>query len=132
MGDAAFCNDIAQERVDKAKRLLQKIGSLEDPQVALKLQLHTTIFGKVVFASKTTPAGHTGSVLSLFDDAQKDCLEAILCGPLFYQQWRQASRGLTLGGLGPWQALKHAPAAYLTSRTSSGRQVVPEIPSRTP
>ena len=45
-----FCNQHTQERVDKVIKILEALGELPDPQVALTLLRHCAFFGKLVYS----------------------------------------------------------------------------------
>ena len=49
IGSDSFCNEHTQARVEKVKEILNALGQLLDPQVALTLLRHRTSFGKLVF-----------------------------------------------------------------------------------
>lgn len=49
IGTADHCNAHTQERVDKAAKVLEALGELPDPQVALLLLRHCASFGKLVY-----------------------------------------------------------------------------------
>ena len=50
IGTDTFCNQHTQMRVEKAMVLLEALGELPDPQVALLLLRHCASFGKLVFS----------------------------------------------------------------------------------
>ena len=78
VGSRDFCNQHTQERVDKACKVLDAIGELPDPQVALLLLRHCCSFGKLVYSLRLTPHDAHDAALHNFDQAVRDCFEHFL------------------------------------------------------
>ena len=79
IGSAAFCHAHTTKRVAKACKLLQALGELPDPSVALRLLRHCASFGKLVFSTRVVPHSCHTTALRSFDDSVRDCLESFLC-----------------------------------------------------
>jgi len=118
VGSPEFCNAHTQERVNKATHLLQALGELPDPQVALQLLRSCAAFCKMVFSVRAVaPSYHTAAVAS-FDDQVRACFEGFSCLHPDDRQWAQATLSTDRGGLGLRSLAKHSHAAFLASRTS--------------
>ena len=75
VGTREFCNDHTQSRVTKACRVLEALGDLPDPQVALQLVRHCAAFSKMVFSIRAVPSAFHGDALRCFDDHVRKCFE---------------------------------------------------------
>ena len=69
IGSADFSNQHTQQRVDKASKLLQAIGALPDPQIALLLLRYCASFSKLVYSTRVVPHTHHAEALGNFDVA---------------------------------------------------------------
>ncbi len=118
IGDSAYCNSHTQKRVDKAAAVLQALGELPDPQVALLLLRHCASFGKLVFSLRVVPHRAHQAALHNFDAAVHACLESFLCTSLDESEWSLATLSTKLGGLGLRSAAQHSPAAFYASRAA--------------
>ena len=115
IGSTSFMERHASQRVASAQQLLEAIGSLEDPQVALRLLRACGSFARLLHTMRCCPPSGQPQALAHFDTLVQQCFSAftgIHCSP---GQWAQAARGLGLAGLGLRSTLAHAPAAYLAS-----------------
>eukprot|EP00660_Eupelagonema_oceanica_P019686 gene19686-biopygen5325 len=117
VGARDFSAQHSAHRVAEATHLLERIGDLPDPQVALLLLRHCSSFGKIVFSARVTPYDCHGGALADFDNAVRRCFERF--SGLFPpdRNWQLATLATRLGGLGLRSAARHAPAAYLSSRS---------------
>ena len=122
IGDPAFCRERTAKRVANACKLLEALGELPDPAVALLLLRHCVFWGKIVFSARVVPHTLHASALAEFDAAVRDCLESFLCASLKAQDWSLATLSTKSSGLGLREVSKHCPAAFLAS--SSGSQVL--------
>ena len=118
IGTPEFCNKHTQERVDKATKLLEELGDLPDPQVALLLLRYCASFGKLVFSARVVPHQHHASALQNFDQEVHACLETFLATNFSQDERTLSTLSTKLGGLGLRSALRHSCAAFLASRTS--------------
>ena len=115
MGDATFCNQHTQDRVTKACKLLQAVGELPDPQVALRLLRHCAGFAKMVFSTRVVPPNKHHDAAVSFDAAVRDCFERFSCLHPEADHWLQATLSTESGGLGLRSMASHAGAAFLAS-----------------
>jgi hypothetical protein len=118
IGSSAFCNQHTQMRVDKAVRLLEALGELPDPQVALQLLRRCAAFSKMVYSARVVPASYHADALQAFDASVRACFEQFTCLHPDEDQWTQATLTTDSGGLGLRSLAKHSNAAYLASRRS--------------
>ena len=118
IGSADFCNQHTQARVKEATPLLEALGELPDPQVALKLLRHCAGFCKMVFSIRAVPASFHAEALHAFDAQVRACFEQFTCLYPDDEQWMQATLPTASGGLGLRSIAKHSHAAFLASRRS--------------
>ena len=79
IGDADFCNDHTQARVNKALQVLKALGELPDPQVALRLLRSCAGFSTMVYSLRVVPSSFHASALSSFDTGVRTCFEQFTC-----------------------------------------------------
>ncbi|CAL1154289.1 unnamed protein product [Cladocopium goreaui] len=116
IGDSEYCTQATlSDKVQKAGKVLDALGELDNPQVSLQLLRHCASFTKLVHNMRTTPAGLHSAALAAFDGKARACLESIGCFPVPDRIWQQATLGVKHGGLGLRQCAVHATAAYLAS-----------------
>ena len=115
IGSATHCHAHTSKRVAKACQLLQALGELPDPSVALRLLRHCASFGKLVYSTRVVPHTCHATALRVFDDSVRDCLESFLCASFSHEDWSLASLSTKSGGLGLRQASSHCDAAFLAS-----------------
>ena len=118
IGTAEYCQSITSKRAAKVQDILNAIGDLPDPQVALTLLRSCASFGKMVFSARTTPFDVHQEQLLMFDTAVRRCFEQFSGLHPDDTQWLQATLATKVGGLGLRSLSKHSPAAYLASRSS--------------
>ena len=105
----------ATGRVEGARKLLEAIGALEDPQVALRLLRACAGYARLLHTMRCCPpAGHE-TALEQFDDLVQECFSSFTGLHVEASAWQQASRGLGQAGLGLRSTKVHAPGAYLAS-----------------
>ena len=129
VGSSSYCNQHTQDRVAKATRVLDALGEVPDPQVALRLLRSCAAFSKMVFSIRAVPASFHREALQSFDAAVRACFEQFTCLHPDEEQWTQAGLSTDVGGLGLRSLAKHSDAAFLASRTSClelCRQLDPE------
>ena len=107
-----------QDRVTKACKLLQAVGELPDPQVALRLLRHCAGFAKMVFSTRVVPPNKHHDAAVSFDAAVRDCFERFSCLHPEADHWLQATLSTESGGLGLRSMASHAGAAFLASRSA--------------
>jgi len=118
IGDAAHCRNHTTERINKACKLLQELGAVPDPAVALLLLRHCASFSKLVFSCRSMPHTVHATAIHEFDQSVRSCLESFLCANFSDSEWSLASLSTTLSGLGLRRASRHSCAAYLASSYS--------------
>ena len=118
VGDAEYCNKHTTERVHKATKLLQAIGELPDPQVALLLLRQCASFGKMVYSIRVVPSEDHREALQAFDAAVRACFESFTDLRPDDRQWEQATLSTKASGLGLRSLDRHSCAGYLSSRSS--------------
>ena len=119
VGSKEHCEAFLAAKAAKAKVLLDKLPSLKDPQVALRLLRLCGGHCKLVHSMRTTPPRLQSTSLSHFDNDVRSTFCSVTSLLPNNEQWSQACRGLKYAGLGLRSTLQHAPAAYLASVTAS-------------
>ena len=115
IGRPAFLEAHAASRVEAASKLLDAVGELPDPQVALRLLRASAGFARLVHTMRCCPpAGHS-QALGKFDQLVQTCFSTFSGLHLEPSQWEQATRGLSHAGLGLRSTRQHAAGAYLSS-----------------
>ena len=105
----------AASRVEAASKLLDAVGELPDPQVALRLLRASAGFARLVHTMRCCPpAGHS-QALGKFDQLVQTCFSTFSGLHLEPSQWEQATRGLSHAGLGLRSTRQHGAGAYLSS-----------------
>lgn len=115
VGSAPFVADSIRQRVTAAAALLDAIGGLDDPQVALRLLRHSASFCRVAYGMRCCPPTAQAAVLAEFDALVQRCFSAFTGMHLTDEQWQQAARSLKHAGLGLRSAQVHSSAAFLAS-----------------
>ena len=115
IGDPAYLQAHAAARVEATRMLLDAIGRLEDPQVALRLLRASAGFGRLMHTMRCCPPAGHAAALDTFDHLVQECFSSFTGLHLEPAQWQQATRGLGHAGLGLRLTREHAPAAYLAS-----------------
>ena len=112
------CNSHTQQRVDKATCVLQALGEVPDPQVALKLLRRCASFCKLLYSIRVVPSHFHAQALHGFDAQVRACFEQFTCLHPEGDHWTQATLPTSSGGLGLRSVAQHSNAAFLASRTS--------------
>ncbi|CAJ1343891.1 unnamed protein product [Effrenium voratum] len=115
VGTDAFCGQHTEQRCADAAPLLDKLGALDDPQVALQLLRHCAGFCKVAYSARAVPPHQHVPALERFDERVRHAFVNCTGVPLYEGAWRRATRGVLHGGLGLRSAARHAHAAYVAS-----------------
>ena len=116
IGSDEFCRQHTLKRVKKAEELLDALAGLENAQAALHLLRQCASYCKLGYSARVVPpSAHTEALLEM-DSAVRSCLEQVASASLTGDSWAQAQLKLNKGGLGLRSAVKHSPAAYLSSR----------------
>ena len=118
IGTAEYCNTHTQERVDKAAKVLDALGELPDPQVALLLLRHCASFGKLVYSTRVVPHRAHQRALQNFDTAVQASLESFLGCTFDADEWTLARLTTRLGGLGLRSTAQHSSAAFFASQAA--------------
>ena len=122
IGGPAHLQAHAATRVGGARKLLEAVGGLADPQVALRLLRASAGYARLVHAMRCCPPAGHAAALEVFDDLVLQSFSSLSGLHLEPEQWQQAGRGLAQAGLGLRSTRTHAPAAYLASVGSSSQQ----------
>ena len=117
IGSKEFREAHTLTRTRDAKRLLNAIGELPDPQVALKLLRTCGSFCRLVYSARNISPGVHRSALQSFDDAVRECFAEFSGLRPEEDSWTQASLPTTMAGLGLRSVLKHSCATFLASRS---------------
>ena len=113
IGDDAFARAHTADRAAKAGDLLDALGELEDPQVALRLLRSCAGFARLLHSMRCNPPSPQTMALDMFDGMIRRCFGDFTGLHLTTLQWKQASLGFAHAGLGLRSTSDHAPAAYL-------------------
>ena len=119
IGSQTYCAKVVTDRATKAKETLAAVAQLPDPQVGLRLLRNCAGYCKMVFAMRTVDPDAIRAPLAAFDRGVRDTFTELTGFSPTEEEWQQAQLGLGKAGLGLRSAEKHAPAAYLASRTST-------------
>ena len=119
VGDVAFVRAHTAERAAKAGDLLDSLGELEDPQVALRLLRACAGFARMLHSMRCNPVTAQTMALDMFDGMLRRSFGDFTGLHLTAAQWQQASLGLAHGGLGLRSTSQHAAAAFLASWAST-------------
>ena len=119
IGDDAFVQSHTEARAAKAQRLLDEVGQLADPQVALRLLRACAGFARMVHSMRCNPPHAQMGALAAFDGVVRSCFAEFTGIHATAEQWSQAARGFAQAGLGLRSCVTHAPGAYLASLGSS-------------
>jgi hypothetical protein len=85
VGDKDFCEAYAQEKVDKANKLLVQLAEFDDPQVAARLLRNCAGACKITHTMRLTPPHLQGKALARFDSSVREtCMS--FCGVATSQQ----------------------------------------------
>ena len=117
VGIAEYCQSLSKKRIDKIQSVLDAIGELPDPQVALALLRSCASYSKMFFSARTTPFDIHQEQLIAFDNSVRRCFEKFSGLHPDDTQWLQATLATSVGGLGLRSLNTHSSAAYLASRS---------------
>ena len=116
IGSQSFMNSTLNERIGKIEdTVLNKIPTLEDPQLQLSLTRSTHSYVKFVYSTRTCDTDSISPALNRFDEIQRTALEGIVGAALTPQAYTQGSLPVSKGGLGLRKATLHLYGAYLSS-----------------
>ena len=115
VGSDAFLDGHTSRRVESATALLDALGALADPQVALRLLRSSAGFCRMAYSMRCSPPTAQQTAFAGFDSLVHRCLSSFTGLHLTDEQWQQATRGLRHAGLGLRSVHSHAPAAFLAS-----------------
>ena len=120
IGSAEFCAQYIESKRKDALHLLSLLPQLCNPQVAVTILRSCASFCKLAHLARSTPPSPMSeSVFSQFDNDVLHCLELSSAIELTLPAAKQASLNLSHGGLGLHSLHRHAPAAYISSLTTS-------------
>ena len=119
VGDSGFVRNHTADRAAKAGDLLDALGELEDPQVALRLLRASAGFARMLHSMRCSPTAAQTVALDMFDGMVKCSFSDFTGLQLTALQWKQAALGLAHGDLDLRSTSDHAAAAFLTSWAST-------------
>ena len=117
IGNPEFCDTLTRKRAGKVKDVLDAIGNLQDPQVALTNLRQCASYGKLVYSARNTPFESHKDELLAFDKDVRKCFDELSGLHPDEREWLQATLATRLGGLGLKSCLAHGSACYLSSRS---------------
>ena len=115
IGPKSFCEALTRKRVEKTTPLLEALGDLMDPQIALLLMRSCASFGKIAFKLRTSPLDSHREALRDFGSALRGYFEAFTSLHPDQLEWTQAKLAIRKGGLGLRDAEIHSSAAFIAS-----------------
>ena len=115
VGSDAFLDGHTSRRLESATTLLDALGALADPQVALRLLRSSAGFCRMAYSMRCSPPTAQQNAFAGFDSLVHRCFSSFTGLHLTDEQWQQATRGLRHAGLGFRSVHSHAPAAFLAS-----------------
>ena len=119
VGSPQFKKNHLHGKVNALRDLMNKLPSLDDPQ--LQLTMLRACFGlpKFYFSVRTTAPEYSLGACEEFDGHQRSAPSTLLGAPINDRTWRQSSLPISLGGLGLRSAAQHASSAYFCSLSLS-------------
>ena len=114
IGSADFCTAYFNGRLSKLN-LLIKIDDIENTQVSFLLLNKCVAYCRFAFFSRTSINPATFEVFKQFDCYIRKTLESLVGSSTTDSQWKQATLGIRLGGLGLRSVYEHRYAAYAAS-----------------
>ena len=123
VGDAEAKEHQFENKVAKVKELYNSINALLDPATELILGRSCASVGKVSHLLRTSGGTLSEDLCSRFDEAQEEFLDRTLAGDLGAAAHRQASLGVSAGGLG----MRRATALRLTASIASRVEARPFV-----
>ncbi len=114
IGPPSYCETVLHTRVNKLKETLSVLYDMKDSQLPSCLALP-----KLSYTLRTCPPSHISNATDEFDSVIRSSLEAILGGPIPLWSWQKASLPSNRGGLNLRSASLHAPAAFISSASTS-------------
>ena len=103
------------DKVNEIKGTLSKLCDMGDSHLETTLLRSCLALPKFSYILRTCPPPSICQAAASFDMAVRECLEAILGGPLSEWSWTKASLPSSRGGINLRSAVLHAPAAFLSS-----------------
>ena len=115
IGNEEFVAKFFHSKMTKLTSTVNKLGKLEDSQIAFTLLQNCLGLASVNYLMRSTPLAETKQLCLDFDHIMMEALALILGFPLTPQQRSQVHLPLKLGGLGIKSASKHAVGAFVSS-----------------
>ena len=107
------------ERLALAAELLKSVGKYDHCQGALQLLRHCASWSRLVYSARTVPPELHETALETFGQNLRGALEQLTGDTLPERSWLLAQLGITHGGIGIRDPVRHAPAAYLASLSAT-------------
>ncbi len=114
-----YCNDILLARVNKLETTLSTLLDMNDAHVETTLLRSCLAIPKLSYILRTCPPDHITHATRHFDSVIRKSLESIVGSPITDWSWLKASLPSNRGGLNLRSAATHAPAAFISSASSS-------------
>ena len=119
MGNSEFVKSELEAKVEKIRKIVELLPSIQDPHTQFVLLRSCLSLPKLSFILRTTDTSPFKDILQEFDRLVRGALGSILGTALTDLQWQQASLPVSMGGLGLRGAEEHGPGLYCSSIISS-------------
>lgn len=116
LGRPAHCEAFVLEKaVTRNEAMLEKLHSLNDPQVAFLLLRSCLSFCKMIYFMRCVPLDSMVNAAARFDALILSCLSKLINFKITPDAYTQLSLNVSNGGLGLRKVSDHHPAAFLAS-----------------
>eukprot|EP00661_Eupelagonemidae_sp_cell13_P000534 gene534-3445_t len=68
IGDPTHCTSYTQMRAEDVSKILDRVSSISDTEVAFKIMKHCVNYGRMMHLMRTVPSEHVPNAFSAFDD----------------------------------------------------------------
>jgi hypothetical protein len=117
VGSPTFCVQVVNNRVGKCALLMDKLHTLENPQIQFGLLRSCFGFPKFAYCLRSCDPNTMKNAYEAFNEAQcravSDCIGAQIC--VDDDKWLQTSLKVSMGGLGIQSVVVHSAAAFIAS-----------------
>eukprot|EP00661_Eupelagonemidae_sp_cell13_P005913 gene5913-3927_t len=98
IGDPAHCSTFAQMRTEDVSKILERVSSISDTEVAFKIMKHCVNYGRMMHLMRTVPSEHVPDAFSAFDDEVCAAFSRITGIWQTPAQWERATRSTATAG----------------------------------